>query len=145
MALFAVLAPLALGSSPLLLVVTDDGEVIVSAAIPELRWELHWRHSVSGLWLKDAFAWRDGQLILTDAYTPDLDLAGLGYTPGRGALRRTPEGYHLAGIDAVIPPTHRFRLGTSLAPTILVIGEERFPLSERHPGVRVRFEVVIPR
>lgn len=138
---------LAYGPSPVLRVVTDGGEVILSVAIPERRWEVHWRHSVSGVWLYEAYRWRDGAIVLTDAFAPHLDLAGMGYTPGRGELRLLPEGYrgvryHIAGIDEVIPVEHRFRLGSSLAPTVLVVAGRHYPLSELYPGGSVRFEVL---
>jgi hypothetical protein len=134
-------AALACGPSPVLRVVADGGEVILRVAIPELRWELHWRHSVSGVWLRDLFAWRDGAVVLTDAYAPNLDLAGMGHTPGRGELRFSPEGgYHIANIGEVISGVY-FRLGSSLAPTVLVVQGRRYQLSELYPGGRVRFEV----
>jgi hypothetical protein len=109
-------------------------------------WEVVWLHSVARVWVRDAFAWRDGRMLLTDQRTPHLDIAGLGHTPGRGELRDDGAGGHwIAGIDQrLADDVHRFVIGSGHAPTTLRHAGRTYDLSADHPGVRARIEVSVP-
>lgn len=134
-------------TGPELVVTTEDGEELLRVSLKtDPTWEYVWTHSVAQVRVRDVFAWRDGTMRLTDQLTPLIDVAGLGYTPGRGELRDDGEGgYWIAGIDAPIAGNvHRVILGTANAPTTLVHAGRSFELSETHPGVRARIEVVEP-
>jgi hypothetical protein len=125
----------------------SPGEVIARVPLRgDPTWEVRWQHSVAGIVVRDVFAWRDGQMFLTDTLTPQLDVAGLGHTPGRGELRDDGEGgYWIADLDQPIRGNaYWVRIGSVHAPTVLVHGNREFRLSERHPGVRARIEVHAP-
>jgi hypothetical protein len=119
-------------------------EVVRIALRDDPTWEVRWQHSVAGILVRDVFAWRDGQMLLTDTLTPQLDVAGLGHTPGRGELRDDGAGgYWIAGIDEPIRGNaYWIRIGSERAPTELVHGGRRYELSVAHPSVRARIEVV---
>jgi hypothetical protein len=128
------------------LVVRVGDEVAVRVPLRgEPVWEVHWQHSVAGILVRDRFAWRDGRMVLTDTRTPLLDVAGLGYTPGEGELRRDGDDHWIAGIDRVIPGgAYTMRIGSERAPTTLVHRGRAYPLSTRHASALARIEV-IPR
>jgi len=109
-------------------------------------WEVRWVHSVAGIVVRDIYAWRDGRMLLTDSLTPLLDVAGLGYTPGRGELRDDGDGgFWIADIDEPIPGgTHVLRVGSELAPTVLVHGAREIDLSAEYAGQRLELLVVTP-
>jgi len=135
------------GPGPELWVVTTAGEVLVRAPLGhEATWEIAWLHSVAQVEIRDAFAWRDGTMLLTDQRTPFLDIAGLGHIPGRGELRDDGEGgYWIAGIDQrLVGDVHRFIIGSVHAPTTLLHAGRAYDLSASHPGVRARIEVRPP-
>lgn len=128
----------------LLTVTTRSGEVLVATPLPpDATWRLEWRHSVAQVRIVDMFAWRDGVMYVTDQYAPYLDIAGLGNFAGRGQLSQLADGsYHLSGIDlALHGNAHDLIIGSVRAPTVLVVGERRFPLSETHPATHARIEV----
>ena len=128
----------------LLTVTTTNGEVLVSTPLPPgATWRIEWRHSVAQVQIVDVFAWRDGVLYVTDEYTPYLDIAGLGNFDGRGTLEQLADGsYHLSDIDlALHGNAHDLIIGSERAPTVLVVGEDRFALSETHPATHARIEV----
>lgn len=149
---FLLAYDLFLRPGPVLLVTlepTGDGPGETIARVPlrdEPTWEIRWRHSVAGIVIRDVFAWRDGQMLLTDTLTPQLDVAGLGHTPGRGTLRDDGAGgYWIADMDEPIRGNaYWVRIGSERAPTVLVHGAREFPLSASHPSVRARIEVVEP-
>ena len=134
-------------AGPELVVTTEAGEELVRDSLKtDPTWEYAWVHSVAQVRVRDVFAWRDGTMLLTDQFTPLIDIAGLGYTPGRGELRDDGEGgYWIAGIDEPIAGNvHRVIIGTELAPTTLVHAGRSYELSKTHPGVRARIEVIEP-
>lgn len=123
---------------------TGNGEVLVDAPLPaDHTWSLEWTHSVAQVLIVDVFAWRDGTLYVTDQYTPFLDIAGLGNFAGRGDLSELPGGgYHLANIDLPLHGNaHDLIIGSTRAPSVLVVGESRFELSKTHPATHARIEV----
>lgn len=128
-------------------VITAAGDVLVREPLGrDPTWEIVWLHSVARVTVRDAFAWRDGTMLLTDQRTPFIDIAGLGHTPGRGELRDDGAGgYWIAGIDQrLIGDVHRFVIGSIHAPTTLRHAGRTFDLSASHPGVRARIEVREP-
>ena len=132
---------------PELLVVSAEGHEV--ARIPlrtDPTWEVRWVHSVAGIVVRDIFAWRDGRMFLTDSLTPQLDVAGLGHTPGRGELRDDGEGgYWIAGIDEPVPGgSYWLRVGSKTAPTVLVHGAREYDLTQAHAGERVLLKVRTP-
>lgn len=132
------------GQPPVLTVTTRDGVELVRIDLPpDMTWEISWTHSVTGVQVVDAFAWRSGVMYVTDEYAPFLDIAGLGAFAGRGRLLRTPSGgYHLADIDFPLHGNvHNLIIGSERAPSVLVVGDQRFELSRSHPGVHARIEV----
>lgn len=127
-----------------LVLTTADGQVLVDVPLPaDNTWRLEWTHSVAQVQVVDAFAWREGVMYVTDQYTPYLDIAGLGNFAGRGELRELPGGgYHLANIDFPLHGNvHSLIIGSSRAPSVLMVGDRRFALSETHPAAHARFEV----
>jgi hypothetical protein len=127
--------------------VTAAGEVLLRVPLgDDPTWEIAWIHSVAGSWIRDAFAWRDATMRLTDQRTPLIDIAGLGHIPGRGELRDDGEGgYWIAGIDERLAgDVHRFVIGSVHAPSTLLHGGRAYELSATHPGVRARIEVREP-
>lgn len=144
--LVAVTSPVrAAGDTTLLLTVTTaSGEVLVTTSLPpDATWSIEWRHSVAQVRIVDVFAWRAGLLYVTDQFTPYLDIAGLGNFDGRGKLEQLADGsYHLSDIDlALHGNAHDLIIGSERAPTVLVVGERRFELSETHPATHARIEV----
>jgi hypothetical protein len=133
--------------SAILRVVAAGGEEILQIPLVEgLAWEIHWQHSVTGIVVRDRFAWHEGQMLLTDTLTPLLDVAGLGHLPGRGELRDDGNGgVWIAAIDEAIPGNaYWLRIGSSRAPTTLVYAGRSYALSVDHPNVRARIEVILP-
>jgi len=133
--------------APVLRVVTAAGEVLVEVPLgDDPTWEIAWIHSVARVEVREAFAWRDGTMWLTDQRTPHLDIAGLGHIPGRGEVRPDGEGgFWIARIDQRLAgDVLRFIIGSSHAPTALLHGGRIYDLSATHPGARARIEVTPP-
>ena len=131
-------------AAPYLLVTTAAGEVLVNVPLPaDHTWQLEWTHSVAQVQVIDQFAWRHGTMYVTDQFTPYLDIAGLGNFAGRGDLSELADGsYHLSNIDlALHGNVHNLIIGSSRAPSVLIVGERRFRLSESHPATHARIEV----
>jgi len=132
------------GTELVLTVTTRDGEVLVRALLPDdATWRIEWTHSVAQVVVTDEFAWRSGVMYVTDQHSPYLDIAGLGTFAGRGRLVDAPSGgYHLADIDFPLHGNvHSLIIGSERAPTVLVVGDERFELSQTHPATHARIEV----
>lgn len=132
------------GGTAYLTLTTEGGEVLVDVPLPaDNTWSLEWTHSVAQVQVVDTFAWRDGTIYVTDQYTPYLDIAGLGDFAGRGDLVELPGGgYHLANIDFPLHGNvHHMIIGSRRAPSVLVVGDRRFALSETHPATHARLEV----
>lgn len=131
-------------ATPFLTLVTREGEVLVDEPLPASRsWRLEWTHSVAQVAIVDVYAWRDGAIYVTDQFTPYLDIAGLGNFAGRGDLIELDDGgYHLANIDLPLHGNaHDMIIGSRRAPSVLVVGEDRFELSATHPATHARIEV----
>lgn len=132
---------------PELVVRTEAGAEVVRLPLrTDPTWEVRWTHSVAGIVVRDIFAWRDGRMLLTDTLTPQLDVAGLGHTPGRGELRDDGDGGHwIAAIDEpVAGGAYWLRVGSERAPTVLVHGAREVDLTATHAGERLRLEVHVP-
>lgn len=135
---------LAGGTAPQLVVTTADGEELVVAPLPdEMTWQLEWRHSVAQVTVLDLFAFRGGTMLVVGQVTPYLDIAGLGGFAGRGTMEQLPDGtYRLSDIDLpIFGNVHNFIIGTERAPSVLIVGTERFELSRMRPGDHARIEV----
>ena len=132
------------GTTPYLTLTTRSGEVLVDVPLPDDHsWRLEWIHSVAQVKIVDVFAWREGVLYVTDQFTPYLDIAGLGAFAGRGDLTELADGgYHLANIDLPLHGNaHDLIIGSSRAPSVLIVGDSRFELSKTHPATHARIEV----
>jgi hypothetical protein len=132
---------------PELVVSTSAGaEVLRLPLRGDPTWEVRWVHSVTAIVVRDIYAWRDGRMLLTDSLTPQLDVAGLGHTPGRGELRDDGEGgFWIAGIDEPVPGNgYWLRVGGADAPLTLVHGARAYDLTRTHAGERLRIEVREP-
>jgi len=125
-------------------VTTRAGELLVSAPLPpDGTWRIEWLHSVARVKIVDVFAWRAGRIYITDQYTPYLDIAGLGAFAGRGTVVQLDDGtYHVADIDLELHGgSHDLIIGSALAPSVLVVGDQRYELSKTHPATHARIEV----
>jgi len=100
---------------PALRVVSADGQVFLNLPLDHgLVWEIQWRHSVAGITVRDRFALRDGQMTLTDSFTPLLDVAGLGNMGDRGELRTTGPG--ATGLRKSMKRSRATAIGCASAP-----------------------------
>ncbi len=117
-----------------------------AALPPDGTWSIEWVHSVAQVTVVDVYAYRAGSILVTDQYTPYLDIAGLGAFAGRGHLIQLADGtYHLADIDFPLHGnSHDLIIGSDLAPSVLVVGDQRFDLSRTHPATHARIEVRPP-
>lgn len=136
----------AAGDEPLLelYVTTRSGEVLLAATLPpDGTWRIEWVHSVAQVKVVDVYAYRAGRIFITDQYTPYLDIAGLGAFAGRGSVVQLADGtYHLSHIDFPLHGnSHDLIIGSELAPSVLVVGGQRFELSRTHPATHARIEV----
>lgn len=78
-------------------------------------------------------------MLLTDSFSPLLDVAGLGYTPGRGELKQDCQGrFWISSINEQIPNNrYVLRIGSAAAPTMLLHAGQVFDLSEQYAGERL--------
>ncbi len=121
--------------------------MLVDVALPDtFTWEIEWRHSVAQVIVVDEFAYRDGLMLVTAQESPHLDIAGLGGFAGRGSMTQLPGGtYRLSEIDLPLHGNvHDIIIGTDRAPTVLIVGGQRYQLSRAHAGehARIHIEVV---
>lgn len=149
-----VLAPLSLarasGSSDvqaLSVHLFDSGEPVVTIDLPEdAAWVLQWRHSVTGILVKDYFAVREGQMMLEQSHMPAFD-AGLGHIPGRGRLESDgANGYWVRNIDEPIAG-NRFvlRVGdVGVNDHTLIVAGQQVNLSTLVPRQRVVMTIGAP-
>lgn len=134
-------------AGPRLQLIAADGVVLVSVSLAEVAtWTLAWPHSVAGTPVSDTFRWHAGSMWLVEHRTLHLDIAGLGFTPGRGELRDDGAGgFVITKIDEpIVGNSHRIMIGSHLAPTTLWHAGIAYELSTSHPGVRARLEVTNP-
>lgn len=130
-------------ATPYLVVTGADGRELVRISLAEdPLWHLAWRHSVTGILVRDFYAWRDGRLVLTGSHTPAYD-AGLGHIPGRGRTRSDGSGgYWILDIDEPVPgDAYWLRVGPAAVAHTIVHGSRRVNLSTLAAGSRVRIAV----
>ena len=101
-------------------------------------WRLEWNHSVTGILVSDYYAYKEGQMVLTDSHTPAFD-AGLGHIPGRGRLESDADhGYWIRDINERVPGNaYALRVGSKEVNHRLVYQGETYSLSELAAGERV--------
>jgi hypothetical protein len=141
--LLASAAGQAAAGTPYLLVRDPDGHELARVALDEApRWHLAWRHSVTGILVRDYYEVRDGTMLLTQSHTPAYD-AGLGHIPGRGRAESDGQGgYWIRDIDEPVPGNaYWLRVGSERVGHTLVHGDRRVNLSDIAAGERVRIAV----
>jgi hypothetical protein len=133
--------------TPVYLVVRGpDGTELVRFDLAEdPTWHLAWRHSVSGILVRDFYAYRDGTMLLTHSHTPAYD-AGLGHIPGRGRAESDGQGgYWILDLNEPVPgDAYLLRVGSPRVAHTLVHADRRVNLSELAAGERVRIGVEVP-
>lgn len=126
------------------LVVTgaDDRELVAIPLAADPAWHLAWRHSVTGILVRDFYAYENGTMTLTRSHTPAFD-AGLGHIPGRGRVESDGRGgYWILDLDEPVPGNgYWLRVGSERVAHTIVHGETRVNLSELAAGERVRVAV----
>lgn len=129
------------------LVVTIDGgrELLRVPLAGDARWHLAWHHSVTGILVRDFYAYRDGTMVLTHSHTPAFD-AGLGHVPGRGRVESDGAGgYWILDLDEPVPGNaYLLRVGAERVGHTLVHAGGRTNLSEIAADSRVRIAVEAP-
>lgn len=130
-------------AAPYLVVTGADGDELARISLADdPTWHLAWNHSVTGVSVRDFYAYRNGTMLLTHSHTPAYD-AGLGHIPGRG--RETGDGaggYWILDIDEPVPgAAYLLRVGSARVAHTLVHGETRVNLSDLAAGERVRIGV----
>ncbi len=82
----------------------DDGRTVARLPLPaDGAWMLSWRHSVTGILVRDYFRFERGRMVLEASHMPAFD-AGLGHIPGRGTLESDGQGgYWVRDIDEPVP------------------------------------------
>lgn len=82
----------------------DDGTTVAHLPLPDDgAWMLSWRHSVTGILVRDYFRFERGRMVLEASHMPAFD-AGLGHVPGRGTLESDGRGgYWVRDIDEPVP------------------------------------------
>jgi hypothetical protein len=132
--------------APYLVVRDAQGAQLARFALDETpRWHLAWRHSVTGILVRDYYEARDGTMLLTQSHTPAYD-AGLGHIPGRGRAESDGAGgYWIRGIDEPVPGNaYWLRVGPPEVGHTLVHGDRRVSLSDLAAGQRVRIALEAP-
>lgn len=105
-------------------------------------WCLLWNHSVAGFTVRDCFAWRAPQLLLTHSHQPDF-AAGLGHIEGRGVQRSDGAGgYLIDGIDQPLAGNRLpLRVGSQAVNHRIEIDGGVHSLSAAHAGQRIELRV----
>ncbi len=108
----------------------------------DTTWHLLWNHSVTGITVSDYYAYREGQMMLTDSHTPSFD-AGLGHIPGRGRLESDDaHGYWIRDIDEpVIGNAYALRVGYEEVDHRIVHAGQVYSLSDVAAGERVTIRI----
>lgn len=133
--------------SDVALVVTgpDGSELARIDVADDPAWHLAWNHSVTGILVRDFYAFRNGTMLLTHSHTPAYD-AGLGHIPGRGRAESDGQGgYWIYDLDEPVPGNaYLLRVGSERVAHTLVHGDDRVNLSALAAGERVRIAVEVP-
>lgn len=131
------------GPEPHLVATTEDGRVLATIPLAhDPGWHLAWRHSVTGILVRDYYVYRNGSMMLVESHAPAFD-AGLGHIPGRGHAESDGNGgYWIRDLDEpVAGNAYWLRVGAREVDHTLVHGERRVRLSRLAPGERVRIAV----
>ncbi len=131
------------GSEPYLVVRGADHAVLARVPLAHApEWHIEWRHSVSGVRVRDFYAYRNGTMLLTRSHTPAFD-AGLGHLPGRGRAESDGAGgYWILDLDEPVPGNaYALRVGGPAVGHTLVHASGRMNLSELAAGTRVRIGI----
>ena len=131
------------GAEPYLTVRGPDDAVLVRVPLArDPAWHLEWRHSVSGVRVRDFYEYRDGTMLLTRSHTPAYD-AGLGHLPGRGRAESDGAGgYWILDLNEPVPGNaYALRVGGPAVGHTLVHAAGRTNLSELAAGARVRIGI----
>lgn len=132
-----------------LAVVTDQGDILVDAAVPpEGRWCIKWQHSVEHFTVLDCYRNVAGTMQLERSHQPDF-AAGLGHIFGRGVQVSDGEGgYWINDINE--PVAHNryvLRVGSRAVNHRVVWPDGEHPtvsLSENAAGQRVTLQLLAP-
>jgi hypothetical protein len=128
---------------PTLYLTNDAGSALLTLSLARApNWEIEWRHSVTGMTVRDSYTWRQGELVLLESHVPQLDAAGFGDTPGRGTLESDGAGTVIRNLNEPIPGDRlTLRVGSLAHPTTLIHDGRRYELSRFYAGQRVHLEV----
>ena len=116
----------------------DDITLLQLDLAEDATWQLLWNHSVTGILVSDYYAYKEGQMMLTDSHTPSFD-AGLGHIPGRGRLESdNNHGYWIKDInEPVIGNAYALRVGSKEVDHRIVHAGKVYSLSDLAAGERV--------
>ena len=142
--LFIFLSLIGAGNAAPYLEVWGENGLLLSLDLADGKtWALEWNHSVTGVLVSDYYAYREGQMILTDSHTPAFD-AGLGHIPGRGRLESDGQhGYWIRDINERVPgDAYALRVGSQEVNHRIVYRGETYSLSAlaAHERVLVRIQ-----
>ena len=118
---------------------TQDDIILLQLDLAQdATWQLLWNHSVTGISVSDDYAYKEGQMMLTDSHTPSFD-AGLGHIPGRGRLESdNNHGYWIKDInEPVIGNAYALRVGSKEVDHRIVHAGKVYSLSDLAAGERV--------
>ena len=129
-------------AAPYLEVVQDDAPLLQLDLAQDATWQLLWNHSVTGILVSDYYAYKEGQMVLTDSHTPSFD-AGLGHIPGRGRLESDGKhGYWIKDIDEpVAGNAYALRGGSEEVDHRIVHAGQVYSLSDLAAGERVTLRI----
>ena len=116
----------------------DDTTLLQLGLAQDATWQLRWNHSVTGILVSDYYAYKEGQMVLTDSHTPSFD-AGLGHIPGRGRLESDDEhGYWIRDInEPVVGNAYALRVGSKEVNHRIIHAGRVYSLSDLAAGERV--------
>ena len=141
--LFIFLSLTGAGNAAPYLEVWEENRLLLRLDLADDKtWALRWNHSVTGVLVSDYYAYREGQMILTDSHTPAFD-AGLGHIPGRGRLESDGQhGYWIRNINERIPGNaYALRVGSQEVNHRIVYQGETYSLSTLAARKRVTVRI----
>lgn len=124
----------------------DEGALLVAIPLDtHPTWYLRWNHSVTGIVVRDFYAFVGGAMVLTHSHTPAFD-AGLGHIPGRGRVESDGRGgYWIYDLNEPVPGNaYLLRVGGTRVAHTLVHDTVQVDLSAMAAGTRVRVGVEVP-